>query len=92
MPVASCYCLYVLYVRVRQGVTKRCRLSQLTNSALVYGPKCGGGGGWGVSANEYSSAHGAQINFGDLTPYLNYGVRVQVVICQNLIVFILVVQ
>jgi hypothetical protein len=27
-----------------QGVTKRCRLSLLTNSALVYEPKCGGGG------------------------------------------------
>ncbi len=25
---------------------------------------------WGVSANEYSCAHGAQINFGDLTTYL----------------------
>jgi hypothetical protein len=24
------------------------------------------------SANEYSCAHGAQINFGDLTPYLAY--------------------
>jgi hypothetical protein len=24
-----------------------------------------------VSADEYSCAHGAQINFGDLTPYLN---------------------
>jgi len=32
----------------------------------------GKGGGCGVSANEYSCAHGAQINFGDLTPYLNY--------------------
>jgi hypothetical protein len=32
----------------------------------------GGGGGCGVSlsANEYSCAHGAQINFGNLTPYL----------------------
>ncbi len=32
------------------------------------------GEGWscGVSANEYSCAHGAQINFGDLTPYLTY--------------------
>jgi hypothetical protein len=30
-----------------QGVTKRCRLSLLTNSALVYEPKCGGGGGRG---------------------------------------------
>jgi len=27
-----------------------------------------------VSANEYSCAHGVQINFGDLTPYLTYGV------------------
>jgi hypothetical protein len=50
----------------------------LTNSALVYEPKCGrmgGGGGSGglrVSANEYSCALGAQIKFGDLTPYLTY--------------------
>jgi hypothetical protein len=29
-----------------------------------------GEGGCGVSAKEYSCAHGAQINFGDLTPYL----------------------
>jgi hypothetical protein len=29
-------------------------------------------GSCGVSANEYSCAHGAQINFGDLTPYLKY--------------------
>jgi hypothetical protein len=27
-------------------------------------------GGYGVSANEYSFDHGAQISFGDLTPYL----------------------
>jgi hypothetical protein len=59
---------------VCQGDTKRFRLSWLTNSALVYEPKCGGGGDCWVSANEYSWAHGAQINFGDLTPYLTYGV------------------
>jgi hypothetical protein len=48
---------------IDQGVTKRCRLSQLTNSALVYEPKCGGrGGGCGVSANE-------------LTPYLTYDIN-----------------
>jgi hypothetical protein len=41
----------------RQGVTKICRLSWLTNGALVYEPKCAGGGGCGVSANEYISAH-----------------------------------
>jgi hypothetical protein len=33
----------------------------------------GGGGGCGVSTNEYSCAHGAQINFADLTAYLTYG-------------------
>jgi hypothetical protein len=31
----------------------------------------GGGGGRGASDNEYSCAHGAQINFGDLTPQFN---------------------
>jgi hypothetical protein len=42
---------------------------------LVYEPKCGvrGGGGCGLSANEYSYAYGAQRNFGDQTPYLTYG-------------------
>jgi hypothetical protein len=39
------------------GATKRCRLSWLTNSALVNEPKCvskgGGRGGCGVSTNEY---------------------------------------
>ncbi len=30
----------------------------------------------GVSANEYSCTHGAQINIADLTPYLTYGRRV----------------
>jgi hypothetical protein len=30
------------------------------------------GGSCGVLANEYSCAHEAQINFGDLTPYLTY--------------------
>jgi hypothetical protein len=33
-------------------------------------PNAGGGGSYGVSANEYSRT--AQINFGDLTPYLTY--------------------
>jgi hypothetical protein len=54
-----------------QGVTKRCR-PWLTYSALVYKPKWGGGG-CEVLANEYSCAHGAQTNFGDLTSYLTYG-------------------
>jgi hypothetical protein len=67
--------LLFLLVHFEQGVTKRCRLSWLTNSVLVYDPKCGGGGGGEgcrVSANEYSCAHGDQINSGDLSPYLSY--------------------
>jgi hypothetical protein len=32
----------------------------------------GGGEGCGASANEYSCAHGAHINLGDLTPYITY--------------------
>ena len=35
-------------------------------------PNAVGGGCCGVSANEYSCAHGSQINFGDLIPYLTY--------------------
>jgi hypothetical protein len=34
-----------------KGVTKRCRLSWLTNSALVYEPKCWGKGGGGVAGS-----------------------------------------
>jgi hypothetical protein len=64
----------------KQGVTKRSRQSWLTKSALVYEPKCGRGGGGGLrlglsSDNEYSCAHGAQIKFGDLTPYLTYDAK-----------------
>ncbi len=54
----------------RKRVTKRCRLFWLHNSALVYEPKCWGGGelrGLGQWVQRYT---GAQINFGDLTPYL----------------------
>jgi hypothetical protein len=51
-------------------------LNDLQDSALVNEPKWGGGGGvCRVSAKEYSCAHGAQINFGDPTPYLAYGLN-----------------
>jgi hypothetical protein len=56
-----------------RGVTRRCRLCWLTNSALIYEPKGGEGVGCKVSANEHSCGRGAQINFGHLTPYLTYG-------------------
>ncbi len=35
-------------------------------------PNAGWGGCW-VLASEYSCAHGAQIDIGDLTPYLTFG-------------------
>jgi hypothetical protein len=38
----------------------------------------GGGGGCGGTANEYSCAHGAQINFGDPTTYLTYSMMVSI--------------
>jgi hypothetical protein len=37
--------------------------------------RVGGGGGCGVLANEYSFAHGAQINCEDLTIYLTYALK-----------------
>jgi hypothetical protein len=45
-------------VSEHQGVTKRCRLSLLTNSTLVLRVQMRGeGGSCGVSAIEYSCAH-----------------------------------
>jgi hypothetical protein len=41
----------------------------LTNSALYMSPNSGGGGGV-AGSQPMSTAHGAQINFGDITPYL----------------------
>jgi hypothetical protein len=50
-----------------QGGTKRLRLSWLTNSALVYEPKCGGGGRCGAGSQPMRTVYtGAKINFGDL--------------------------
>ncbi len=53
-----CFFLHnVAWWLAAEGYTKRCRLSWLTNSDLVYEPKCGGGG-CGVSASEYSCTQG----------------------------------
>jgi hypothetical protein len=56
---------------LHQGVTKRRRLSWLTNSALVYESKCGGEGG--VAGNQLCTW--STNNFWDLTPYLTYGLH-----------------
>ena len=64
---------------VTEGVTKRCRLSHslLTNSALaksLTSPNAGDGGE--LRAAVHITWHGAQIDFGDLPPYLTYAYTV----------------
>ncbi len=72
------YCIYLRFA-LEQEVAKRCRLSWLTNSALVYEPKTAGGQGEGGFAGSQpmstAACTGAQINFGDLTPYLTYALE-----------------
>jgi hypothetical protein len=63
---------YFPCISSQHGVTKRCRLTWLTNSALVYEPELGGRWGCGVLANERICSHGDQINFGDHIYYLTY--------------------
>ncbi len=53
-----------------KGVKKRCRLSWLTNSALVYEHKCGVGDLTG--SQPMSAAVHRSPNKRDLTPYLTY--------------------
>ncbi len=61
---------------INQGDTNRCRLSWLTNSARVYEPKCGGREGLRGPSQWVQLYTEAQIIFGDLTPYLTYGINV----------------
>jgi hypothetical protein len=44
----------------------------VTNSTLVSKPNAGGGVAGSQPMSTYSGPHGAQINIGDLTPYLTY--------------------
>jgi hypothetical protein len=56
-----------------QGVIKRCRPSWLTNSALVYEPKCGGGGKGLRGLSQWVQLFTWSPNklwTGDITPYL----------------------
>jgi len=72
-PICIVICLPPIAVYCSQGVTKRCRLSWLTNSALIYEPKCGGRGELRGLCHWVQLHTGAQIYFGDLAPYSNYG-------------------
>jgi len=58
-----------------QGVTKRCRLSWLTNSALAYrSPNAVRGGGGVRCLNQWLQLYTwSPHNFGDLTPHLTFG-------------------
>ncbi len=57
---------------VGQRVTKRRRLSWLTDSALVYEPKLGGEGGVVGSQPMSTAVHRSPNKLGYLTPYLTY--------------------
>jgi hypothetical protein len=64
-------------------------ISWLTNSALVYRVQMRGDGGI-VGSQPMSTAvhitwHGAQINFGDLTPYLTYAIAYIISVIGNCI-------
>ncbi len=48
-------------------------ISLLTNGALVYEPKCGGSGELRCLSQWVQLYTGAQINIGNLSPYLTYG-------------------
>jgi hypothetical protein len=53
----SCFiAVCTVFMCLNQGVTKRCRLSLLTNSALVYELKCGGKGGGVAGPQPMSTA------------------------------------
>ncbi len=70
-------CVLSIYrVTLTQGVTRRCRLSCLTNSTPRFmSPNAGRGavaGSQPIGTALHITWHGAQINFGDLTPYLTY--------------------
>ncbi len=71
-----------------QGVTKRCRLSLLTNSTLLMRVQMRGEGGKGVAGSRPMSTavhitwHGAEKNFGILT-YSMAGCFLPVARCRN---------
>jgi hypothetical protein len=60
----------------KQGITKKCCVSWLTNCALVYATNAGGGRG--VAGSEPMST-ASQINFGDPTPF--YQMLQRVIYC-----------
>jgi hypothetical protein len=63
----------------KQGFTQEMSpifADQIATSYMSPNRGRGGGGGCGASANEYSCEHEAQINIGDLTPYLTYVAKV----------------
>jgi hypothetical protein len=60
-----------------QGVTKRCRLSWLTNSALVYEPKCGGRGRVAESQPMSTAVHRSPNKLWRSNSIFTYGSRLQ---------------
>jgi hypothetical protein len=75
---ALVFASFVGSIPINQGVTKRCRLSRRTISALVYEPNAEGGRGelrvYG-SQPMITAVHRSPINLGDLTLYLTYAIN-----------------
>ncbi len=64
---------FLMFIQgIPRGLQKICRLSWLTNRALVYEPKCGRRGELRCLSQWEQPSTGAKINFGDLTSYLTY--------------------
>ncbi len=70
-----------LWIRIRLGILMWIRISGLQRDvvylgwpiALIYEPKCGGGAGELRGLSQWVQLYTeAQINIGDLTPYLTY--------------------
>ncbi len=62
------------YTYILWGVTKRCRLSWITNSAFVYDLKWGGGGGCGGLSQwvQICTWSPNKLGISTVTPYLTY--------------------
>jgi hypothetical protein len=77
--------LFTAHNLYNQRVSKRCRPSLLTKSALVYEPKWGGGGVVEVAglSQWVQLCTWSPKNFGDLTPYLTNVLVVAFICCVN---------
>ncbi len=74
LSMASIVQILKMQLMQTQGATQRCRLSWLTNTALAYEPKCGGGGELpGLSQKMSTAVHMEPTITLEISTYLTYG-------------------